>query len=447
MARWTSSTGLTELFVVATVSALAPVVSALIPRIRVPQVVLLILGGILIGPVGLGIEVSSALQLIANIGLGFVFLLAGFEIDPAMLLARAGKLALWGWLVSLVLAATLVGLLAAIGYVHAFVPVALALTTTALGTVLPILREHDLLERTFGHYFLAAGAFGELFPILAIAVFLGVNSRLSALLSILVIALIAVALAASQRMLHGRRLATIISQGADTSGQTTLRFAVLLLLGLLVLAGDFGLDVVLGAFLAGVVLRHWAPAELHSFEGKLDAIGYGFFIPVFFVTAGMGIHVQSIVEAPARLFVFLTLLLVVRGLPVLLRLPPRTGPAGAHPADAVHGDHVATHRGVDRDRSCQRHDAAGERCGPRRCGRAVGAVLPPHRGAVGAAGAGYVDERQPDSLALGRTSSRSELGRGAFRWNRGEQVEPEAFCEVLRCQLAADAVAGRVQGR
>ena len=102
------------------------------------------------------------------------------------------------------------------------------------------------------------------------------------------IALIAVALAASQRMLHGRRLATIVSEGADTSGQTTLRFAVLLLLGLLVLAGDFGLDVVLGAFLAGVVLRHWAPGELHSFEGKLDAIGYGFFIPVFFVTAGHG---------------------------------------------------------------------------------------------------------------------------------------------------------------
>ena len=309
--------GLTELFVVATVSALAPVVSAMIPRIRVPQVVLLILGGILIGPVGLGVEVSPAIQLISNVGLGFVFLLAGFEIDPAMLLARAGKLALWAWLISLIVGAALVGALAWIGYVHAFVPVALALTTTALGTVLPILREHGLLDRPFGRYFLATGAIGELFPILAIAIFLGVNSRLSALLSILVIALIAVGLAAAQRMLHGRRLATIVSQGADTTGQTTLRFAILLLLGLLVLAGEFGLDVVLGAFLAGVVLRRWAPAELHAFEGKLDAIGYGFFIPVFFVSAGMGVDLQSILDAPARLLVFLALLLVVRGLPVL----------------------------------------------------------------------------------------------------------------------------------
>jgi Kef-type K+ transport system membrane component KefB len=309
--------GLTELFVVAAVSALAPIVSALIPGVRVPQVVLLILGGILIGPVGLGFEVTGPIQLISNVGLGFVFLLAGFEIDPAILLARAGKLALWGWVASLCLAGALVGLLAAVGFVHAFVPVALALTTTALGTVLPILREHDLLGRQFGRYFLATGAIGELFPILAIAVFLGVNSRLSALISILVIALIALALAASQRMLRGRRLATIVSEGADSTGQTTLRFAILLLLGLLVLAGEFGLDVVLGAFLAGVVMRRWAPVELHAFEGKLDALGYGFFIPVFFVTAGMGVDLHSILEAPSRLLVFLTLLLAVRGLPVL----------------------------------------------------------------------------------------------------------------------------------
>ena len=228
--------GLTELFVVAAVSALAPVVSALIPKVRVPQVVLLILGGILIGPVGLGVEVSPAIQLISNVGLGFVFLLAGFEIDPAMLIARAGKLALWGWGISLVASTALVGALAWAGFVDAFVPVALALTTTALGTVLPILREHGLLDRAFGRYFLATGAIGELFPILAIAIFLGVNSRLAALLSILVIALIAVGLAASQRMLRGRRLATIVSEGADTTGQTTLRFAILLLLGLLVLA-------------------------------------------------------------------------------------------------------------------------------------------------------------------------------------------------------------------
>ena len=310
--------GLAQLFVVAAVSALAPVVSALIPKIRVPQVVLLILGGIAIGPVGLGIEGSPELTLISNVGLGFVFLLAGFEIDPGILFARSGRLSVITWSVSAIVAGLAVGGLAALGYVDAFVPVALALTTTALGTVLPILREHDMIGGAFGRYFLAVGAIGELFPILAIAIFLGVNSRLSALVSIFGISAVALLLALGQRMLRGRRVAVIVSEGADTTGQTPLRFSILLLLGLLVLAGEFGLDVVLGAFLAGAVLRRWAPVDVHSLEGKLDAIGYGFFIPVFFVSAGMNVDVHSIVESPTRLVIFLILLLVVRGLPVLL---------------------------------------------------------------------------------------------------------------------------------
>ena len=92
-------TGLQELFVVALVSALAPLVAALIPHQRVPQVVLLLLGGMLIGPSGLGIDSTQELELVANVGLGFVFLLAGFEIDPALLLSRSGKLAVvaWSW--------------------------------------------------------------------------------------------------------------------------------------------------------------------------------------------------------------------------------------------------------------------------------------------------------------------------------------------------------------
>ena len=310
-------TGLQELFVVALVSALAPLLAALIPHQRVPQVVLLLLGGMLIGPDGLGIDSTQELELVANVGLGFVFLLAGFEIDPRMLFSRSGKLAVVAWCVSLVVAGGVVGCLAAVGYVHAFVPVALALTTSALGTVLPILREQGMLGGAFGRYFLASGAAGELFPILAIAIFLGVNSHLAAIIAIVAIAVIGLALASAPRVLRGGRLHTLVAEGADTTGQTTLRWSILLLIGLLVLAGEFGLDVVLGAFLAGVVLRHWTPGEAHAFEAKLDAMGYGFFIPVFFVVAGMAVDLHSILEAPVRVLVFLVLLLVVRGLPVL----------------------------------------------------------------------------------------------------------------------------------
>ena len=293
--------------------------AALIPHQRIPQVVLLLVGGVIIGPDGLGIHPDEQLELIANVGLGFVFLLAGFEIDPPSLYSRLGKLALVGWV-------------CVPGHRDrgrrrlgrrwatsgAFVPVALALTTTALGTVLPILREQGMLDGALGRYFLATGAVGELLPILAIAIFLGVNSSLAAIISIAAIAVIGLVLASAPRVLLGRRLANLVAEGADTTGQTTLRWSILLLVGLLVLAGEFGLDVVLGAFLAGVVLRHWTPGDTHAFEAKLDAVGYGFFIPVFFVVAGMAVDLTSILEAPARVVVFLVLLLLVRGLPVLV---------------------------------------------------------------------------------------------------------------------------------
>ena len=145
---------LETLFVVAAVSAVAPILAVLLPGQRIPQLILLILGGVLIGPEVLGLAVNAQIELIANVGLGMVFLLAGFEIDPAMLLDRPGRLAVIAWVTSAVVAAAVVGGLTAVGYVDAFTAVGLALTTTALGTVLPILREKGML----------GGAAGEVLP-------------------------------------------------------------------------------------------------------------------------------------------------------------------------------------------------------------------------------------------------------------------------------------------
>ena len=140
----------------AAISALAPILAVLLPGQRVPQVVLLILGGVLIGPEVLGLELTPEIELIADVGLGMVFLLAGFEIDPAMLFDRPGRLAVIAWVAALVLAVAVVGGLTVIGYVEAFTAVALALTTTALGTVLPILREKGMLGGALAKYFLAS---------------------------------------------------------------------------------------------------------------------------------------------------------------------------------------------------------------------------------------------------------------------------------------------------
>jgi Kef-type K+ transport system membrane component KefB len=318
--------GLETLLVAAVVAALAPVLVALLPGPRIPQVVVLLAGGVLIGPEVLGWADRPAIDLLANVGLGFLFLLAGYELDLRLFRERPGRLAMVAWLVTVALATATVGVLAAAGFVRAFVPVALGLTTTALGTLLPILRDNDMLGGRFGRYLLAAGAVGELFPVVAIALFLGASNKFVALASLVAVGVLALVLSFAPRLVRGNRLERILTEGEGSTAQTTVRWTVVLLLLLLVIAEEFGLDVVLGAFLAGIVLRRWAPGDVHSLEGKLDAIGYGFFIPLFFVASGMSLDIRSIAEAPLRLGVFFVLLLVVRGVPALFLyrhdLPP-----------------------------------------------------------------------------------------------------------------------------
>lgn len=310
--------GIDSLVVIAIVAALAPFVVAVLPGNRVPQVVVLIVGGVLIGPQMLGLAETESIGLFSNVGLGFVFLLAGYELDPKLFRERYGRLALAAWAMTTILALAVVGTLEAIGFVHAFAPVAIALTTTALGTLLPILRDNGMLSGNFGRHVIAAGATGEFLPIVAVAIFLGTTGRLAAILSLVTVGGIAVVLTLVPRLIRGRQAERILLAGEHATSQTTLRWTVVLLLALLALAARFGLDIVLGAFVAGLVLRQWAPGDVRSLEDKLDAVGYGFFIPIFFVSSGMALDVHSIAEAPLRLLVLFLLLLVVRGLPALL---------------------------------------------------------------------------------------------------------------------------------
>jgi Kef-type K+ transport system membrane component KefB len=281
--------------------------------------VLFILGGILIGPQVLGLAEPSSVQILADVGLGFVFLLAGYEIDPVLFRQDPGRRAIVAWLIAVVIAAGGVALLANLGVVRAVVAVGLALTTTALGTLLPVLRENGMLRGALGRYLLAAGAVGELFPVLAIALFLGTQNRFVALASLAGVAVLALLLGLAPHVLRsGGRLTTVISAGQDDTTQTTLRGTILLLILLIAITDRFHLDAVLGAFLAGMVLRHWVGKEAPGLEAKLDAVGYGFFIPIFFVYSGMMLDLRSIMQEPLRLLLFFGLMIVARGLPALL---------------------------------------------------------------------------------------------------------------------------------
>jgi Kef-type K+ transport system membrane component KefB len=313
--------GLDDLLAVMLVAALAPLVVAMLPGPRIPQVVVFLLGGVLIGPHVLGFAETSSIQLLANIGLGFLFLLAGYELDPRLLRQEPGRLAIGGWLMSAAIAVGVAAALTAAGYIKDYVPVGLALTTTALGTLLPILRDNGMLGGEFGRHVFAAGAVGELFPILIIAVFLGQRGSFVALASVLLVGALAVALTVVPWLARSAVVQRMVTEGQEATGQVTLRWSLVLLFALLALASRFGLDVVLGAVLAGIVLRGWTQhlrMDTESLEHKFDAVGYGLFIPIFFISSGMSLDLKSISEDPLRLVLFFVLLIVVRGLPSLL---------------------------------------------------------------------------------------------------------------------------------
>lgn len=314
---------LDSLLAITAVAALAPLLLGLLPRVRVPQVVLLLVGGILIGPQVLDLASPQAVRPLADLGLGFVFLLAGYEIDQRIHRQDAGRRALLAWGCTLLLAVGITGALAALGLVRAFVPVALGLTTTAFGTLLPVLRESGMLRGRLGGYLLAAGAAGELLPIIAIAVFLGVGSRFVALLSLAAVVLLAVFLGVASRVQRGgnrltRTLTRVFAERQHETNQITLRFTVLLLVLLLAVTDQFHLDAVLGAFVAGMVLRRWVGPSAPALEDKLDVAGHGFLIPIFFVYSGMTIDLREIAAAPLRVLLFFALMVIARGMPALL---------------------------------------------------------------------------------------------------------------------------------
>jgi Kef-type K+ transport system membrane component KefB len=313
--------GLNDLVAVALVAALTPLLVALLPGPKIPQVVVFLLGGILIGPHVLGVAETNNIQLLSDVGLGFLFLLAGYELDPLLLRQRPGRLAITGWLMSAAISIGVTAGLTAVGYIKDYVPVGLALTTTALGTLLPILRDNDMLGGAFGRHVFAAGAVGELFPILIIAVFLTKRGHFIALASVIAVGAIAIILSLVPWLAKSKTVRKVLTDGQDATAQITLRWAVVLLFALLAFASRFGLDVVLGAMLAGIVLRIWTRRlnlDTENLERKFDTVGYGIFIPIFFISSGMTIDLTAIIHSPLRLLVLLALLLVVRGLPSLL---------------------------------------------------------------------------------------------------------------------------------
>ncbi|KRE30189.1 cation:proton antiporter [Agromyces sp. Soil535] len=316
------------LVLIPAIAVAAPLlVRALSRWIAVPLVVFEIVLGLLLGPATLGwIIPDDFASFLSEFGLAMLFFLAGNEIDFGTIRGRPLSRAAIGWVISLAAGFGIAVLLAPSLSAAAFIGV--ALTSTALGTIMPVLRDSGDLRTPFGVAVIALGAVGEFGPLLAISLFLSGRSPLVAALVLVAFAVVAGAAIWFAARGAGRRLHRIITATLHTSGQFGVRLVVLVLVALVALSIVLDLDMLLGAFTAGVLYRlllSGAPEhDVEIIEGKIEALGYGFLVPVFFIYTGITFDLEALLadgRTLALVPISLGLLLVVRGLPSLLAAP------------------------------------------------------------------------------------------------------------------------------
>ncbi|WP_329487341.1 cation:proton antiporter [Kitasatospora sp. NBC_01246] len=295
--------------------------------VAVPTVVFEIVLGVLIGPDVLDwAQVDGLVDALSEFGLAMLMFLAGYEIDFAKLRGGPLKRAGAAWLVSLVVALGVGAMVNRDPLNGAFA--GLALTTTALGTILPILRDSGELPTPFGSLVMATGAVGEFGPIIAVAILLSGNSPARTAVILAVFAVITTAAVGFARRPRPDWVTRLIRRTLRTSGQFAIRTVILVLTAMVSAAVWLDLDMLLGAFTAGIVshllLTDVPEATEEVIEAKLEGIGFGFLVPVFFVVSGMKFDLEALLRDPGGLLlvpVFLLLLLAVRGLPAALLAP------------------------------------------------------------------------------------------------------------------------------
>jgi Kef-type K+ transport system membrane component KefB len=304
-------------------STLAALLSRLHGRVVLPTVVLELVLGILIGPHVLGIATANAyVAVLSNFGLAYLFFVAGVEIVELRVARGLLRLGTIGWAISLALGLALGGVLQAAGLDAEWWLVGIALCTTALGPLVPILADAGLLATPFGSAVLGTGIAGEFWPIVFISVFLtgAYGAGVEIVLLVAFGGLVALAAAA---VLSARPPAVVrvLQETVSTSGQTAVRGSIFVLAALVLLATDAGFDFVLGAFAAGLVVGLALDSpEGHAVRLRLEGIGFGLLIPIYFVATGMDFDLGSLLTATglALAALFLAALLLVRGAAALL---------------------------------------------------------------------------------------------------------------------------------
>ena len=321
------------LLAVAAVAFLVPFLLGFLPRLRVPASVLEVVVGIALGPAGLAwVKADGPVMVFGLLGLAFLLFFAGLEIDFEHLRGRPLLLTLLGFVVSLGLAFAVASGLGALGWLRSPWLVAIILAATALGVIVPVLKDTGRISSLFGQTVIAGATIADLGTVVLLSLFFSRESKsigVQILLVVLLVLLAVIALAFIVRAARVGRVKRILAFAEDTTDQLRVRGAFLLLIAFVAVAERLGLEVILGAFVGGVVFavldrgRGRGVMQV-NLQSKLEAVGYGVFVPAFFVTSGLRFDLQALLASPGALVqipVFLLALLVARGLPALLYRP------------------------------------------------------------------------------------------------------------------------------
>ncbi|MGO4363341.1 cation:proton antiporter [Terrabacter sp. RAF57] len=318
---------LTSAALVSLVALVSPLAVRLF-RLPVPDVVLQILLGVLIGPQVLGwASTDGAVRVLSLVGLSFLLFLAGLELEPRNLRGRSLRLAAVGFAISFAIALIVGQALGTVGLVTSPILVAVIVSATALGIILPILKDAGRLQDPLGHLVVAGASLAEVVPVVLLSLLFsegagGVVSQLTLFGAFA--GLVAVAAIVALRLERWPWVPRTLLALQNTTAEIRVRAAVALLMAFAAVASVFGLEAILGAFLAGATVSFLDRDELEShqqFRPKLQAVGFGALIPFFFVSTGMSLDVRSLVEQPstsARIPVFLAAILLSRALPALV---------------------------------------------------------------------------------------------------------------------------------
>src|SRR6478735_6227909 len=319
----------TNLLIVVAVGLLAPLALGFFPRVRLPAIVLEIMLGILIGPSGLGwVKPDAPVTILALVGLAFLLFLSGLEIDVDRLRGQIVKLTALGFAVSFVIA-ILIGIgLRSGGFVKSPLFVAIVLVATSLGVIFPVLKDSGTIDSRLGELVIAAASIAEFGSIILLSLFFSGRSSTSTagrliLLGIFGLAMVLVGVAIASPVTW-MSLSRVLRRLQDTTAQIRVRAAFLLLSGFTAVAASVGFETILGAFAAGALLSliDRDKAMTHpEFRVKLEAVGFGVFIPIFFVTSGVQFDLNALfahASTVARVPVFLIAIYLARGLPALV---------------------------------------------------------------------------------------------------------------------------------